>query len=208
VLALDFRSHGRSDRIYEPSTCSAALLAADVVALLDQVQCPRASIFGFSMGGGVALQLAIDHPERVTGLVVGGVGDAAINALHDSDELSRIIAAFAAKDALPDPTTPWRLRRIAELAGNDPKALLPFLRCGGWPGGLAETRPIAAPTLIIIAEHDQYMNATEAIRRWLAPAEIVTITGRDHHDVLLDDRVRTAVTSFLKHLGKPEAHLR
>ena len=94
AAALDFRSHGRSDRVYEPEQCTAAVLAADVAALLDHLTVDRADIVGFSMGGGVALQAAMDYPERTRRLVVGGVGAAALNRLHDPNEIAALIAAF------------------------------------------------------------------------------------------------------------------
>ena len=47
-------------------------LAADVVALLDALEIERAVIVGHSMSTWVAEQIAIDHPERVLGLVLEG----------------------------------------------------------------------------------------------------------------------------------------
>ena len=72
VAALDFRSHGESDCVYESHQCTASVLAGDVAALIDHLGAERADVVGFSMGGGVALQLAIDYPDHVRRLVVGG----------------------------------------------------------------------------------------------------------------------------------------
>lgn len=197
VLAPDCRSHGSSDRIHDASECSTPTLAADVAALLDHLELSRASLFGFSMGGGVALQFAADFRDRVDRVVVGGVGDAAINALHDPAEVAAIASAFE------DGGGSTRIRRVAEAAGNDLHALVPFLRGGGWPGGLAELCPPAAPLLLIVAEHDQYMRATGELRRRLPQAEVLDVSGRDHHDVLDDDAVRSRVLAFLR---SPAAH--
>jgi pimeloyl-ACP methyl ester carboxylesterase len=191
VIALDFPSHGRSDRAYEAARCSTESLAADVVALLDRCEIPVASLIGFSMGGGVALRLALDHPTRVAKLVVGGIGDSALNELHDPKEIEELIAAFEA-DAGAHP-----LRRNAELAGNDPAALLPYLRHGGWPGGLAETGPIEAPVMVLVAEHDEYMRGTQALLTWLGHATVLGVEGRGHHDVLDDEGVKEHVLAFL-----------
>jgi pimeloyl-ACP methyl ester carboxylesterase len=79
AIAPDARSHGRSGRIYEPALCSTEKLAADVLALLDHLGVRSAALFGFSMGGGTALRAAMDKPERVKAVVVGGVGDSALN---------------------------------------------------------------------------------------------------------------------------------
>lgn len=193
VLAPDARGHGRSPRVRAPSECTTAALAEDVVAVLDHAGVERASVFGFSMGGGVALQLAMEHPDRVERLVAGGVGDAAIDRLHDPAEVAAIAAAFAGRG--PGAA---RMRRVAENAGNDARALLPFLRGGGWPGGLAELRPPAAPLLLVLAANDQYMRETGALRDLLPDAEVHVAAGRDHHDVLLDEAVRARVVAFLR----------
>ncbi len=47
-----------------------AVNGAAVLALLDRLELPRATVVGHSFGGGVAIQLAHDHPERVRYLVV------------------------------------------------------------------------------------------------------------------------------------------
>jgi pimeloyl-ACP methyl ester carboxylesterase len=198
AVALDFPSHGRSQRVYEPRACTTATLAGYVVSLLDRLEIERADLFGFSMGGGVALHLAMHHAERVRRVVVGGVGDAAVNALHDPRRIAGIAAAFES-DSVTDRASPLgrRLRRNAELAGNDLDALLPFLRCGGWPGGLEHLRPVAAPVLLIVAEQDQYMAGVDEILRWLPDVEVVRAAGRDHHGVLADPTVHARVLDFV-----------
>ena len=68
VIATDFQGHGRTNDIDRPLT--SADLASDVVGLLQHLQVAQADIFGFSVGGGVALHLAIRHPELVRKLIV------------------------------------------------------------------------------------------------------------------------------------------
>jgi pimeloyl-ACP methyl ester carboxylesterase len=198
AAALDFPSHGRSQRVYEDERCTTEQLARDVMALLDDLELPTASIVGFSMGAGVALRVALDCPGRVAKLIVGGIGDSALNALHDPDEVRELVAAFEGEsvDQVTE-TNATRLRRNAELAGNDPAALLPYLRHGGWPGGLTDTRPTDTPVLLIVAEHDEYMIGTGALRAWLAHASVLEVKGRTHHDVLDDETVKQRVPAFL-----------
>ena len=199
ALALDFRSHGRSDRVYESSACTTERLAADVVALLDHLGLERASLFGFSMGGGVALRLAMHEPERVVSLVVGGVGDSALNELHDPGAISELVAAFSSPpEDVPEGTNAARIRRNAELAGNDLRALLPFLQHGGWPGGLDRVSPVPAPVLLLRAEADEYMAPADGLVRWLSPTRTLVAGGRGHHDVLSDPAVKGEVVAFLR----------
>jgi non-heme chloroperoxidase len=199
TAALDFPSHGRSDRVYDADRCTTEQLARDVVALLDHLDMPTASIVGFSMGAGVAFQVALDRPDRVAKLVAGGIGDPALNRLHDPREIGELITAFEAEsaDQVIAPNAK-RIRRNADLAGNQPEALLPYLRHGGWPGGLADTRPTDTPVLLIVAKRDEYMAGTDALRAWLPPAATaVEAEGRTHHDVLDDESVKQAVVAFL-----------
>ncbi|WP_114855647.1 alpha/beta fold hydrolase [Brachybacterium sp. YJGR34] len=69
VLAPDARGHGGSSDAEGPYR-----LADDVVALLDALGIERAVLAGISMGGGTAVDVALEHPDRVTALVVGGTG--------------------------------------------------------------------------------------------------------------------------------------
>ncbi len=67
VIAVEMQGHGRTADIKRD--LSDENLADDVVALLDYLKIPRADLIGFSMGGGVALECAIRHPEKVRKVV-------------------------------------------------------------------------------------------------------------------------------------------
>lgn len=71
VIAVDLQGHGRTADIDRP--LSTELMADDIAALLKYLKIQRADIMGFSMGGGVALQVAIKHPGRVRKLVAVSV---------------------------------------------------------------------------------------------------------------------------------------
>src|SRR5215207_1375939 len=71
VIAVELQGHGHTADIdrpirYEP-------MADDVAALMEHLDIAQADIFGYSMGGGVALQMAIRHPERLRKMVVVSV---------------------------------------------------------------------------------------------------------------------------------------
>lgn len=68
VIAPDLRGHGETTATSEPSTMEE--MAEDVVALLDELNVPRAVICGLSMGGYVSLALYRAHPSRVRALVL------------------------------------------------------------------------------------------------------------------------------------------
>lgn len=69
VLAPDLRGHGRS-ALPDGSTLSFAELEGDLAQLLDRLGASPAHVVGLSAGGFLALQMAVDHPERLRSLTV------------------------------------------------------------------------------------------------------------------------------------------
>ena len=68
VIAVDLQGHGRTADIDRP--LSVELMADDIAALITHLGLASADVMGYSLGGGVALQVAIRHPEVVRKLVV------------------------------------------------------------------------------------------------------------------------------------------
>ena len=67
VIAIEMQGHGRTADIKRD--LSYENLADDVARLLDYLKIPSADIIGYSLGGGVAMQCAIRHPEKVRKVV-------------------------------------------------------------------------------------------------------------------------------------------
>ena len=72
VIAVDQRGHGRTGDAPGPITYEN--LADDAAAVLDAAGVRQADVFGYSMGGSAAIQLAIRHPDRVGKLVAASAG--------------------------------------------------------------------------------------------------------------------------------------
>lgn len=68
VIGVDLQSHGRTPATDRPMRFET--MADDIAALVGHLGLERASILGFSLGGGVALRTAIQHPEVVDRLVL------------------------------------------------------------------------------------------------------------------------------------------
>ena len=68
VIGVDLQSHGRSPAADRPMRFET--MADDIAALIRELKLERAAIMGFSLGGGVALRTAIQHPELVEKLVL------------------------------------------------------------------------------------------------------------------------------------------
>src|SRR5438132_13335238 len=68
VIAVDLQAHGRTADIDRP--LSYEQMADDIAALIKHLGFAKADVMGYSLGGGVALQTALRHPEVVRKLVV------------------------------------------------------------------------------------------------------------------------------------------
>src|SRR5262245_37478561 len=67
VILVDLQGHGRTADIDRP--LDVRLMADDIAALIDHLGVQQPDVVGYSLGGGVALQTAIRHPEKLRRLV-------------------------------------------------------------------------------------------------------------------------------------------
>lgn len=70
VVVMDSRGHGRSS--FDEQPISYELMASDVLALMDHLGIDKASIVGWSDGGIIGLEIAINDPERLNKVVAYG----------------------------------------------------------------------------------------------------------------------------------------
>lgn len=77
VVLVDLQGHGRTADVDRPLSTQA--MADDVAALIEHLGLGRVDVVGFSLGGGVALQVAARHPEVVRRLVM-----CSVNLTHDA----------------------------------------------------------------------------------------------------------------------------
>lgn len=70
IILPDLRNHGRSPHDDDVSYQS---MAADVLSLMDKHGCEQVNLLGHSMGGKVAMWLALNHPDRVNHLIVADI---------------------------------------------------------------------------------------------------------------------------------------
>lgn len=93
-IRYDNRGAGRSDVPWKPT--SIPELAADAVRLLDALEVDSAHVYGLSMGGMVAQELALRFPDRVRALVLGGTWHGGPRAVLPSP---RVAAALTSRGA-------------------------------------------------------------------------------------------------------------
>jgi pimeloyl-ACP methyl ester carboxylesterase len=194
TIALDNRGVGRSDVPAGPY--SIELMASDAIAVLDAARVERAHVFGVSMGGIIAQELALRHPARIAALVFGStpvVGPHAVRA--DAETAQMVMArahmppADAARAALPfiyDPHTPQVLIE-EDLDVRRPWLPQPDAYRAQLQGMLAwesydRLSEIAAPVLVIHGESDRLVPARNAtlIAQRIPGARLVILPQAGH----------------------------
>lgn len=173
VLAYDARGHGASDPAPSPDAYTYPDLAADLVAELDAAGMRRAVLAGASMGAHTAVRVALEHPERVAGLVVitpaydpaAWPGDLAIWDARSQGLRSGGVEGFVAADEAYRPPgrdaafreTVNKVMRQRLAAHEHPEAVADALL--GVPrsrpfGALADLAAIRTPT-VVVADRDE-----------------------------------------------------
>ena len=74
VIALDNRGHGDSGKLYDAAQYEIAIMAGDVIALLDHLAIERADVMGYSLGSRMTAVMALSQPQRLRSAILGGIG--------------------------------------------------------------------------------------------------------------------------------------
>jgi len=111
VIAPDLPPHGRSPASLEADYTLEALAAA-VLGFLDHLAIPRAALAGNSLGGGLALLLARDHPERIAALALLAPAAALTRVPWLFYPLRLPVLGLAAAQLLGPWLIPWALRLV------------------------------------------------------------------------------------------------
>jgi pimeloyl-ACP methyl ester carboxylesterase len=150
VIALEQQGHGHTADVDRPLMYEQ--MAEDTVALLRQLNIKNADFFGYSMGGGIALQIAIRHPDLVRKLVLAAP---AYNRDGFYPKIYQQIQNMKPEDLAE---SPWKAAydRTAPNPEHWPILVAKVKRLvqdfKGWPTEAIQS--IKAPTLIIIGDSD------------------------------------------------------
>ncbi|MDQ3897320.1 MAG: alpha/beta hydrolase [Actinomycetota bacterium] len=117
AVAPDLRGHGRSEHPTAAEAYSFEILAADVVALADALGWDRFALVGHSLGGAVAQLVALERPERLTGLVLASTFHGPVQGITmELVELGRWIVREAGMAGLADALAARRAENPASVA--------------------------------------------------------------------------------------------
>jgi len=199
VIAFDNRGHGASTKLYDPDDYRTGLMADDAAALLDHLGIGRATVMGYSMGARICAFLALDRPDRVNALVMGGLGYHLVDGVGLPTTIADAMEAPSA-DALEDPMGRM-FRTFADQTGADRRALAACIRGSRQTLSPAEVARIVQPTLIAVGTRDKIAGSAQALADLMPDAEALDIPGRDHNTAVGDKVFKQAVIAFLDRHG-------
>jgi pimeloyl-ACP methyl ester carboxylesterase len=209
VITVDLQAHGRTADIDRPLRYEA--MADDIAALIKYLGFPKADVMGYSVGGGVAMRTAVQHPESVRKLVV-------VSATFKADgwypEIRAGMAQMGAGAAEPMKKTPMyqMYARIANPA--DWPTLLTKLgdllrKDYDWSEDVAA---IKAPTLLVFGDADavrtahavQFFELLGGGKRdagWdgsgMSTARLAILPGVTHYTIFSSPTLASTITPFL-----------
>jgi 3-oxoadipate enol-lactonase len=177
VLTYDHSGVGRSASLRAPFTTAA--MAKDALAVLDAAGVSRAHVYGTSLGGLVAQQLATRHPDRVRSLVLGATHPGGARAEPPERE---VISFLRRRPTLPAREAAWafvpynygarcrrhHLDRIAQDIAHRLEFLYPLaayraqLFAGATHDAFTALRRLALPTLIVHGREDRVVPVRNA----------------------------------------------
>jgi 3-oxoadipate enol-lactonase len=207
VIRYDARGFGQS-----PAPTVKFSLLADLLAVLEHYDIGRAAVVGCSQGGGTALGLALEQPERVPALVLLCPGIPGIPLDDDSDEGAVLGAEWERAEAAGDVDALASVtQRVWGRAGATPEAMAQFrssARAVLATGDLEQEDPpvfdrlgeIAVPTSLLVGDADfpPLIEADKAAAARIRGCELILVQGMDHLPPLREpDLVLQTITSTL-----------
>ena len=194
VYSLDLRNHGASPH---DSDVSFDVMAADIIEFMDDHNIQETNLMGHSLGGKVAMQVALSHPDRISKLIAGDIAPVeyphhhdgifdGLNAVNRSDVSSRKEADAILADYVAIPEV--RLFLLTNLVRKDDGSLGWRINVSALEGGYEyiakkpEGHPYPGPSLFIRGALSDYVREDyyPAIYALFPQAKIVTMDGTGH----------------------------
>jgi pimeloyl-ACP methyl ester carboxylesterase len=195
VIALDNRGHGESGKLYDAAQYDIAIMAGDVLALIDHLQIARADVMGYSLGSRMTAVLALSQPQRLRSAILGGIG---IGLIEGGGPGENVVHALEAP-SLEDVTDPVgrTFRAFADQTRSDRRALAACLRGSRRLMTRDEAAGINVPVLIAVGTADEIAGSAETLGTIIPGSQVLDIPNRDHMRAVGDKVYKAGVVDFL-----------
>ncbi len=205
TLAVDLRGHGGSTNTGTPDGYTITQLADDLRGFLDELGLDRVDLLGHSMGGAVALRLAVQQPHRLRSLVLMDTAATELHLMppallestsatareHGTGAIARAMRAHAASGNGQQPPALAELveamgfdrywdRIQAKMDAMDPEAFA-TLGANIFDDVVDQLTAIACPTLVIVGEQDEaFIEPARTMHDAIDGARLEIIAGAAH----------------------------
>ena len=199
AIALDNRGHGESAKLYDAAQYEIAIMAGDVIALLDHLAIARADVMGYSLGARMTAVMALAQPQRLRSAILGGIGIGMIEGGGPGETVAKALEA----PSLDDVTDPVgrTFRAFADQTRSDRRALAACLRGTRDLMTRQEAARIEVPVLIAVGSTDDVAGSASALGAIIPGSEVLDIPNRDHMRAVGDKVYKTGVLDFLSRRG-------
>jgi pimeloyl-ACP methyl ester carboxylesterase len=213
VIAPDLQGHGRTADVDRP--IDIRLMADDIGALIDHLGLQKPDVVGYSLGGGVAFQTAVRHPDRVRRLVMGSA-----NIRRDAipaEMLAQQAQVSGAAVEFMKGTPMYQLyQRVAPRPEDFPRLLDKIGASMSKDFDFTEdVRGLKVPTLIIAADADMappshYVEVFKLLDGglrdggWMGEGRpkgghaLAIVPGATHYNIFMSPLFAAAVLAFLE----------
>jgi pimeloyl-ACP methyl ester carboxylesterase len=195
VIGLDCRGHGHSEKPHDPAAYDRTEMAADVIRLLDHAGVENADLLGYSMGGRIALEVALDHPRRIGRVVLGGVGRWVSGEGPRHAELTA--RRMRGDSSVEDPLANMFYDFAAARPINDLEALACCIEGRQRAIGEDELSAATTPVLVCAGDHDPLARGGDQLAAALGNGRFVPIAGRNHMNAVPARAFKEAALEFL-----------
>lgn len=199
VVAVEMQGHGRTADTGRAITPAA--LASDVVGLLDHLGIDRAHMLGHSLGGGVALELAVSHPDRVRSIVPMSISVRADGTHEEITDPNKHVTStrMPTPQDFADMTEAYKRLSPHPEHFDDFVAMLSGVasQLEGWTD--EQLAGVTAPTLLMIGDNDFTTVEHGALMLRLIPgSQLAVLPGTTHMTITRrPDLVIPMLTAFL-----------
>lgn len=195
VVVFDNRGSGRSTAPFRPFRVRD--MADDAAAVLDAAGVGSAHVFGISLGGMVALELALRHPARVRAQVLGAtfegwarsrkptppaIGDVVLGSVLSRLGAHRMIGKVLVSDELLESDLPGLGAWISSGERVPPRILLQQMTAVTLHSTAGRLRDMKVPTLVLTGDRDRLVPEENSRRlaQSIPGARLVVLPGAGH----------------------------
>lgn len=221
VLTYDVRGHGQTELPKGP--INTALWVADLYALLKALNINKTILVGHSLGGGIALNLTLAHPNMVKAIILSNSG---LRPSPKNEEEKNQMKAFTqknierlkregleneVKNRLNAMFSPGFAEKNPEIVAkynsiflqNKLEGYVWVVEAMGIPDASLDLKGITCPTLVIAGEHDPYVNPTagKSTQQAIRGAQLKVLSSGHAPEMECPQEYNNTILRFLAEAG-------